>query len=219
MTHKKFWETYIFPIQRYFRSRRAAVYFKMMPDFKEKNVLDVGGSYYFWQQANEMRPKHITLLNINDFDPFHSVTGDEYQVKQVLYDGVTMPFPDKHFDVAFSNSVIEHVPVAMRENFISEMRRVSKHYFVQTPAFGFPMEMHFFTPFLHWLPRKIGRYASLLSIYRLVYKHKPDACYALYDEVNLLKRKELQNYDSSMQIVVERFLGMPKSFVAFGQGS
>lgn len=42
----------------------------------------------------------------------------------IRYDGVTIPFPDRHFDVAFSSNVLEHVPQVARLQ--AEIRRVLK---------------------------------------------------------------------------------------------
>lgn len=64
-----------------------------------------------------------------------------------------MPFADKSFDLAFSNSVIEHV--GSEENqfrFAREMMRVEKRVCCQTPSRLFPVDPHLTAPFLHWLP-------------------------------------------------------------------
>ena len=63
-----------------------------------------------------------------------------------------LPFADGAFDLAYSNSVIEHLPPARREAFAREIRRVARGWWVQTPAFGFPIEPHSLLPAAHWLP-------------------------------------------------------------------
>jgi hypothetical protein len=48
--------------------------------------------------------------------------------------------------------VIEHVPLPQRPAFAAEARRVARGWFVQTPAFSFPIEPHSLLPGAHWLP-------------------------------------------------------------------
>ena len=58
----------------------------------------------------------------------------------VVADGCHLPFADDAFDMAFSNSVIEHVPD--HEAFSRELARVGRSYYVQTPNKWFPIEPH-----------------------------------------------------------------------------
>jgi len=68
-----------------------------------------------------------------------------------------LPFADGQFDLAYSSSVIEHVPRERRAAFASELRRVARGWFVQTPARSFPIEPHALLPFAHWLPPALRR--------------------------------------------------------------
>src|SRR5207247_1510773 len=68
-----------------------------------------------------------------------------------------LPFEDGAFDLAYSNSVIEHLPVERRAAFARELRRVARGWWVQTPAFSFPVEPHALLPFAHWLPARARR--------------------------------------------------------------
>jgi len=72
--------------------------------------------------------------------------------------GERLPFPDGHFDFATSFAVLEHV--GSRENqerLLSELARVSREFIAYTPYRYFPIEMHTFWPFVHWLPRRWHR--------------------------------------------------------------
>ena len=63
---------------------------------------------------------------------------------------------DNEFDIVFSNSVIEHVGDFWKQKlFSSEIQRVGKRYFVQTPSFWFPYEPHTLIPFYQFFPVNI----------------------------------------------------------------
>ena len=68
-----------------------------------------------------------------------------------------LPFADGEFDLVYCSSVIEHVPPARRAAFAAEIRRVGRGWFVQTPAFSFPLEPHSLLPGAHWLPPALRR--------------------------------------------------------------
>ena len=68
-----------------------------------------------------------------------------------------LPFADGEFELVYCSSVIEHVPPARRVAFAREIRRVGQGWFVQTPAWSFPLEPHALLPFAHWLPVGLRR--------------------------------------------------------------
>jgi SAM-dependent methyltransferase len=68
-----------------------------------------------------------------------------------------LPFDDGAFDLAYCSSVIEHIAPADRAAFAAELRRVARGWYVQTPAFSFPLEPHALLPFAHWLPARLRR--------------------------------------------------------------
>lgn len=66
-----------------------------------------------------------------------------------------LPFADKEFDILFCSAVLEHVGTREEQKFfLEECMRVSRKTFITTPNRYFPLEMHTFLPFLHWLPWK-----------------------------------------------------------------
>lgn len=68
-----------------------------------------------------------------------------------------LPFGDGEFDLAYCSSVIEHVAPADRVAFAREVQRVARGWYVQTPAYSFPVEPHALLPFAHWLPPRLRR--------------------------------------------------------------
>ena len=120
-------------------------------------------------------------------------------VAYVVGDAKTMPFRDREFDVAFSNSLIEHVPVASREQVAREIRRVADRYFVQTPNRWFPIEPHYMLPLFQFLPRRLRHY----------YDRR------FHDEqIDLLTPRELRGLFPDAAIHGERVFGLTKSLLA-----
>jgi len=68
-----------------------------------------------------------------------------------------LPFADGAFDLAYCSSVVEHIAPQDRAAFAAELRRVARGWYVQTPAFSFPVEPHALLPFAHWLPVAVRR--------------------------------------------------------------
>lgn len=93
---------------------------------------------------------------------------------------VKLPFGDGEFDIAYVNSVIEHVPPQGRSRFAEEVRRVARGWWVQTPAMSFPIEPHALLPAAHWLPRPARDHYWRLGAGSDI------------DEINLLRRSELE---------------------------
>jgi hypothetical protein len=91
-----------------------------------------------------------------------------------------LPFADGQFDLAYSSSVIEHVPRERRAAFAAEVRRVARGWFVQTPARSFPIEPHALLPFAHWLPVGLRR-----RYWRL-------GAQGHWEEIDLLGRREME---------------------------
>lgn len=115
-------------------------------------ILDIGGTEVFWRSVGyDFLRSHgvqITLVNLHKVeitmpDIFRSEVGN----------GCSLHYGDKQFDLAFSNSVIEHVGGHKDMlYFAAETRRVGKSFFVQTPNFWFPIEPHFLFLGFQFLP-------------------------------------------------------------------
>ena len=123
----------------------------------------------------------------------------------VAADAAALPFGDREFAIAYSNSVVEHLPPAERAAYAAELQRVARRWFVQTPNRWFPIEPHALLPFVHWLPRPLGR-----ALWRLGVSGDP------YDEVRLLGAGELRELFPDAEIVRERAGLLTKSLVAVG---
>jgi SAM-dependent methyltransferase len=115
--------------------------------------------------------------------------------------GVRLPFGDGEFDLAYSNSVIEHVAPAARPAFAAEIRRVARGWWVQTPAYGFPVEPHALLPGAHWLPVRLRRRYWRLGVA------------GAWEEIELMRRRELVELFGP-EVVPERIGPLVKSWIA-----
>jgi SAM-dependent methyltransferase len=111
-----------------------------------------------------------------------------------------LPFADREFDLAYCSSVIEHVPRAHRATFAAELRRVARGWFVQTPAWSFPIEPHSLLPGAHWLPPLLRRPYWRLGVA------------GGWEDVALLRRRELE--DLFGPALPERAGPLVKSWIA-----
>lgn len=195
-----------FLFQKQFRPKRMQLFLDIFKIDPSTRVLDVGGTLLNWSFV-KIQPR-LTIMNMHP--PGELVLP---HVEWIVGDARSMPFKDQSFDVVFSNSVIEHVgDWEDQKSFAQEIRRVGKSYFVQTPNYYFPVEPHFITPFIHWLPYDIGRRVIRLTI-RNFFTRDVKKSMELYDEVRLLKPKEMQDLFPEAEIVFEKLLGLPKSIL------
>lgn len=199
-----------FPLMRPFRRKRIKQFMDLFEVGEDTRILDVGGSELIWSLLPE-RPR-VTFLNLH-----RTITdgaGDEMD-RWVIGDGCLLPFKDQAFDIVFTNSVIEHLGDAARQLlFANEVKRVGRRYYVQTPNHKFPIEPHYVTPFIHYLPQRWRvRLSRNFTIWGLVVRPSPDDCERQNSELKLLRYREVSSLFPDAQIIREKFLGLTKSFV------
>jgi hypothetical protein len=177
-------------------------------------ILDVGGTPYNWRISGV--PGRVTLLNTRP-------PGDELppNVVSVAGDGRKLPYEDASFDIAFSNSVVEHLgDRESQERFAAELRRVGRAVWVQTPARSFPVESHYLTPGYGALSprwrRRLGRNAS---VWGLLARPSPERVAELADELRLLDSGEMRALFPDCDILRERWIGLTKSYIAVRRAS
>jgi SAM-dependent methyltransferase len=126
-------------------------------------------------------------LGLRGLEPALEITGvdliarPDYPGPFVRADASTgLPFATGSFDLSYCSSVIEHVPPPRRAAFAAEIRRVGRGWFVQTPAYSFPLEPHSLLPFAHWLPVTLRR-----PYWRL-------GAAGEWEEIELLRRAEIE---------------------------
>jgi methyltransferase family protein len=112
-----------------------------------------------------------------------------------------LPFEDDAFDLAYASSVIEHVAPQRRAAFAAEVRRVARGFYVQTPAWSFPIEPHALLPFAHWLPASLRR-----RYWRL-------GAAGAWEDIALLRRDEVAALFGE-PVLAERLVPLAKSWIA-----
>ena len=196
-----------------FRIRRMQRFARELHITAETRILDVGGTPETWDML-AVRP-HVTLLNTP-----RTRAEQAGASCWVAGDGRALPFGDAAFDVVFSNSVIEHVGDAgSQRRFASEVARVGRAYWVQTPNRWFPVEQHLLTPLLHWLPRRwqrwiVPRFTVWSALVRPTADRREFYLTHYLEDVRLLSASEFAALFPGARLIRERVCGWTKSLVA-----
>jgi SAM-dependent methyltransferase len=159
------------PLAARARRRRHAQLFALTGVARSAKVLDVG----------------CGQLGLRALEPEMDVTGVDVQ-PQPGYPGPFvqadpaegLPFADGEFDLVYCNSVIEHIPPARRQAFAAELRRVGRGWYVQTPAWSFPIEPHALLPGAQWLPARWRKHYWKLG------------AAGSWEDISLLRKGELE---------------------------
>jgi hypothetical protein len=177
------------------------------------SIIDIGGTAEFWEARGwaGRDDVNITLVNLSSgeqrYENLVPVVGNATDLSE---------YPDRSFDIAFSNSVIEHLfTLEAQRAMASEVRRLAAAYWIQTPNFWFPIEPHFLVPAWHWTPDRLrveiltrrgvgwaGRCDDRAHAERVVREHR------------LMRRAELAQLFPDAMLVAERFGGLVKSWTA-----
>jgi SAM-dependent methyltransferase len=116
-----------------------------------------------------------------------------------------LPFDDGAFDLTYCASVIEHIPSGDRPAFAAELKRVARGYYVQTPAWEFPIEPHSLLPFAHWLPERAQRAYWQLGVA------------GDWERIAMLRRSEMATLFGDP--VAERIGPLVKSWISLQRGA
>ena len=195
-----------------FRKRRMDRFQRLLRLDPATRIIDIGGTFGNWKYV-QVTPR-ITLLNL---DPNHATRAYPENVRYHAGNALDLPFNDGDFDIVFSNSVIEHVSTWENQTrFAEEARRVARKLWIQTPAREFFIEPHLLAPFVHWAP--VSAQKKLLrnfTVWGWIRRPTPTQVDAFLAEVRLLTYAEMKDLFPDCEILVERWLGMPKAYIAF----
>lgn len=197
------------------RRKRFAQFLRLLAPGPSDTLLDVGGYPGFWT-SHPQTVRQIDTLNIDKIS-WTNTTVQHHSIRTLVGDGCALPMHDRSYDIGFSNSVIEHVGSWERQQqFASELRRVAKKLWVQTPAYEFPVEPHYMTPFVHYFPHAIQRRTlRWLTVWGWLERPDQKQINMMVETTRLLRKKEMQELFPDCQILTERVLGIfPKSYIA-----
>jgi SAM-dependent methyltransferase len=184
------------PIAARARERRHKRFFALTGLVENARILDVG----------------CGALGLRALEPALDITGvdmremPDYPGTFVCADAAErLPFEENEFDLVYCSSVIEHVEPHRRERFASEVRRVGRGWFVQTPARSFPIEPHALLPAAHWLPERLRK-----PYWRL-------GATGQWEAISLLGNAEMKHLFGP--VLAERFGPLVKSWVSISPPS
>lgn len=171
---------------------------------QRERILDVGYGYGQFEDG-------LTKLGVkNKVIALDIVTRDTSRhpnvIAFIVADAAHLPFADRTVDIIYSNSLLEHVgDRSVQWRVFTEIERVGRKFFIQTPNRHFPIEPHHLLPFFQYWPRFVQRWVG-----RNILGH--------YEEVWLLDRKavrELAGIGNGIAVWEEKVLGLTKSFVLY----
>ena len=179
------------PFSQRARARRLVDFRRLTGVSQRTRIVDIGcGPVGLITLAPDLDVTGVDLADRPDY-PGHFVRADATE---------RLPFAENEFDLAYANSVIEHIAPQKRFAFAREVRRVAHGWYVQTPALGFPIEPHSLLPAAHWLPIELRRRYWRLGAGSDV------------DEIKLLRRCELEVLFGPA--IAERFGPLTKSWIS-----
>ena len=187
-----------------FRRQRRAMLLDLFPANSFPNVIDVGGIASDWQDDNRV----ITILNLisQDCGRHRFMDGDARHIECA----------QTGFDLAYCNSVIEHVGTWEDQKMVAgELSRIAPALWVQTPNRWFPVEVHYLTLFLHWWPALLRNYFVVrwLTGWGWLVRPNRDEVARYAASVHLLSAREMKQLFPDCILLRERFLGITKSLI------
>jgi len=207
-------------LSRASRRKKLELFNELMKPAEASRVLDVGAEIAGSTDSNvqfiDSYPwkARVSAVNISD----EHVAGIRRKYPEVdarVADACRLPWPDKHFDIVYSNAVIEHVggPEEQRQ-MAAEITRVGKRWFVTTPNRWYPFEFHLRLPLVTWLPHHgylwFGRFVQYSHVqHKYIFGHG-------VDHLRLLGVSDLQAYFPGSRIIRQRVTFMPETLVAVG---
>jgi hypothetical protein len=193
------------------RARRWEWLREAFPDLDRMSVIDLGGTADSWQRA-PVRPAAVHVVNL---EPVPSELPAWLRAEQ----GDACSLPDRiladHYDLVFSNAVLEHVGGhAQRMRFAEAVHKLADRHWVQTPYRYFPVEPHWLFPGFQFLP--VNMKVAVARRWPFAYggaSTREDALWATLN-VELIGRTEMAYCFPDSEIRAERMFGLVKSLIA-----
>ncbi|UIJ73394.1 SAM-dependent methyltransferase [Aurantimonas sp. HBX-1] len=209
-----------------FRARRFVRIRRLIEDVLAEqercDIVDLGGTEKYWAIAGEYleRQKGRVFVTLVNTEPQIVARPEQFRAVRQSASDLGL-FARKRFDLAHSNSVIEHV--GSRQNmrdFGLNMRRLAPRYYCQTPNFWFPYEPHFRTVGFQYLPKAVR--VAMLRRFSLGFFNRIDGVNEAEDIVrhhDLIGRRQMAAFFPDAEIAFETVLGLRKSIIAIREAA
>lgn len=204
------------PIFKLWREDRQKLFRQVIAPKAGERILDIGGYPHTWLSTPQ-EVEEIVCLNLHIYPWKEEKQFPSHRITMVVGNACNLNYSDGSFPIVFSNSVIEHVgDFAAQQAFAGEARRVGQRLWIQTPAYECPIEPHYLTPFVHWLPKGLRRRtARWFTVWGLLEKPTKADIDEMVDYTRLLTKREMKRLFPDCRIITERLLWvLPKSYIA-----
>ena len=194
-----------------FRARRWSELLRCFPDVADMRVLDLGGTPASWSHAPVL-PAQVVCVNLDA-----NQASTDPRVTGLIADACELPdsLRSEHFDLVYSNSLMEHVGGhSRRQRFADAVHSSAGRHWVQTPYRYFPVEPHWLFPGMQWLPFRAKVAVAQYWPLGCPSRGARDRALEKVGEVELLSATEMRSYFPDSGIWFERLAGVPKSLVA-----
>lgn len=206
----KIFYSFLKPAQNYFRSLRMIKFLKLMGKISPgTEIIDLGGQPQIWHFI----PVRLNITIVNLPGIAKSNYQSTHNIRYVEGDACNLNmFKDKEYEIAFSNSVIEHVGDDVKvKSFAMEAQRVARNIWIQTPSKFFPLEPH--TGMFFW-----WYYPSIVkNLFLNRWSKKLPAWTEMIRGTRYITKSQLRDLFPECQICTERFLGIPKSYIVYSK--
>jgi SAM-dependent methyltransferase len=207
-------------LSRISRAQKLELFNRVISPTKEMKLLDVGAQIdpngNGDRQLIDVYPwkNNISVVNISA-EHISTIKKRYPEIEAVIGDACELPWPDKSFDVVYSNAVIEHLGSFERQKkMAAEIMRVGKQWFVTTPNRWFPFEFHMRLPLVTWLPGNgYLRVGNIISYNHIRGKYMTGA---KRSDLRLMSAGELGKCFPGSNIIKQRVTFMAETLVAVG---
>lgn len=203
---------------RFWKERRFQRFVMAIHPSPSCTLLDIGGYPIDWFSRGDSIGK-VDVLNLERAH-LENVPAKAPEIRVLAGDARQLQFPDNHYDIVFSNSVIEHVgTLEDQQAFAREARRVGRKLWIQTPAKGCPIEPHYLGLFIHWFPAAwhvpLARWTSIRGLTGWASAAQLEE---IASSTRLMTKREFASMFPDCEIWTERLLWVfPKSYVAISK--
>ena len=185
-----------------------AKFFSMLAPGEGTKILDLGGLAATWLH----QPGNFAIVLVN-LEPHPT---QDARITSIKGDVLELTYPDRSFDIVFSNSLIEHLGNwENQQTFAREAARMAPKLWIQTPSRWFPIEPHLIAPLVHYLPKSFQRHLLRWgTVWGWLNKPNRQQVAEFLAEVRLLSYREMKLLFPECKIIKERFFGLTKSYIA-----